>query len=158
MHLSSGEDELLMQKIAAETDYSVKFCWNREAVVFTQPNENIRDFLQQRKRWASKGLFYKNKSLVISLILIYLFYLGLPVQILLSIFFSKIFLISFLLSLISKFVVDYIIIKKGVNFLFKDRLMKYFLQTEIFQIVYIILAGFLGVIGNYKWKDRNLKR
>jgi len=158
MHLSSGEDELLMQKIAAETDYSVKFCWSREAVVFTQPNENIRDFLQQRKRWASKGLFYKNKLLVISLILIYLFYLGFPVQLLLSIFLSKVFLISFGLSLISKFVLEYIIIKKGANFLFRDDLMKYFLQTEIFQIVYITLAGFLGVIGNYKWKDRNLKR
>ena len=158
MHLSSGEDELLMQKIAAETDYSVKFCWKKDAVVFTQPNENFRGFLQQRKRWASKGLFYKNKLLVISLILIYLFYLGFPVQILLSIFLSKVFLISFGLSLISKFVLEYIIIKKGANFLFRDDLMKYFLQTEIFQIVYITLAGFLGVIGNYKWKDRNLKR
>jgi cellulose synthase/poly-beta-1,6-N-acetylglucosamine synthase-like glycosyltransferase len=158
MHLSSGEDELLMQKIAAETDYSVKFCWNKDAVAFTQPNENFRDFLQQRKRWASKGLFYKNKLLVISLILIYLFYLGFPVQILLSIFLSKIFLISLGLSLITKFIVDWIIIKKGVNFLFRNHLMKYFLQTEIFQIVYITLAGFLGTIGNYKWKDRNLKR
>jgi cellulose synthase/poly-beta-1,6-N-acetylglucosamine synthase-like glycosyltransferase len=158
MHLSSGEDELLMQKIAAETDYSVKFCWNKGAVVFTQPNENLRDFLQQRQRWASKGLFYKNKLFVISLALIYLFYLGFPAQILLSIFASKIFLISFGLSLISKLIMDYIIIKKGVNFLFKDHMMKYFLQTEIFQIIYITLAGFLGTIGNYKWKDRNLKR
>ena len=158
MHLSSGEDELLMQKIAAETDYSVKFCWNKDAVVFTQPNENIRNFFQQRKRWASKGLFYKNKLLIISLVLIYLFYLGITVQILLSIFLSKLFLISFGLSLISKFVIEYKILYKGVNFLFKDNLMKYFFLTEIFQIFYLTLAGFLGIIGNYKWKDRNLKR
>jgi len=158
MHLSSGEDELLMQKIAAETDYSVKFCWNKDAVVFTQPNENIRNFFQQRKRWASKGLFYKNKLLIISLVLIYLFYLGITVQILLSLFLSKLFLISFGLSLISKFVIEYKILTKGVNFLFRDNLMKYFFLTEIFQIFYLTLAGFLGIIGNYKWKDRILKR
>jgi cellulose synthase/poly-beta-1,6-N-acetylglucosamine synthase-like glycosyltransferase len=147
-----------MQKIAAETDYSVKFCWNKDAVVFTQPNENIRNFFQQRKRWASKGLFYKNKLLIMSLVLIYLFYLGITVQILLSIFLSKLFLISFGLSLISKFVIEYKILNKGVNFLFKVNLMKYFFLTEIFQIFYLTLAGFLGIIGNYKWKDRILKR
>src|SRR3972149_1792883 len=158
MHLSSGEDELLMQKIAAETDYLVKFCWAKNAVVFTRPNKNIHDFFQQRKRWASKGLFYKNKFLRLRLLLIYLFYLSITVQILLSIFFSKLFLIFLLLCLISKFVLEYKIISNGVDILFKYDLVKYFLISEIFQIIYLTLAGATGILGNFKWKERKLTR
>jgi cellulose synthase/poly-beta-1,6-N-acetylglucosamine synthase-like glycosyltransferase len=158
MHLSSGEDELLMQKIAAETDYSVKFCWNREAVVFTYPNENTHDFFQQRKRWASKGLFYKNKFLIVRLVLIFCFYLGIIGQIFLTIFFSKLFFFSLLLSLISKFFMEYKIVSKGIDFLFKRDLMKCFLISEIFQIIYLTIAGISGLFGNLKWKERRLDR
>ena len=158
MHLSSGEDELFMQKIAAETDYSVKFCWAKDSVVFTQPNKNIRDFFQQRRRWSSKGLFYENKLLIIRLILIYMFYLSITAQVLLTILFSKLFLISLIFCLILKFVLEYKIISKGIDYLFKHYLMKYFLITEVFQIIYLTLAGVSGIFGNFKWKDRKLSR
>jgi cellulose synthase/poly-beta-1,6-N-acetylglucosamine synthase-like glycosyltransferase len=158
LHLSSGEDELFMQKIAAETDYSIKFRWTIESVVFTQPNKNIHDFFQQRKRWSSKGLYYKNKLLIIRLILIYMFYLSITTQLLLTILFSKLFLISLIFCLILKFVLEYKIISKGIDYLFKHDLMKYFLITELFQIIYLTLAGVSGIFGNFKWKDRKLSR
>lgn len=158
MHLTSGEDELLMQRIAAETNYSVKFCWAKDSVVFTKPNKNIYDFFQQRKRWASKGLFYKNKFFVLHLILIYFFYLSITAQIILSIFFSKLFLICLLLCLISKFALEYKIISKGIDILFNRELMKFFLISEIFQIFYLSVAGITGLFGNFKWKERKLTR
>ncbi len=158
MHLSSGEDELLMQKISAETDYNVKFCWSKDALVFTHPNKNINDFFQQRKRWASKGLFYKNNVLIFRLIFIYLFYLGIIAQIFLSIFLSKIFLVSLIVSLILKSSLEYIIISKGRDFLFNRDLLKYFFMSEIFQIIYLIIAGVSGAFGSFKWKERIIKR
>ena len=57
--LSSGDDELLMQKIWKETNYKIKFCPEKRAIVKTAPNKNLTEFYQQRKRWASKGLYYK---------------------------------------------------------------------------------------------------
>ncbi len=158
LHLSSGEDELLMQKIASETDFFVKFCWKKQTVVFTQPNISLNDFFQQRKRWASKGLFYKNNSLIIRLILIYLFYLSLILQIILSIFVSHIFIFCLIVCLISKFLLEYVIITKGIDFLFNRRLLKYFLFSEIFQIIYITIAGIVGIFGKFKWKERKLNR
>jgi cellulose synthase/poly-beta-1,6-N-acetylglucosamine synthase-like glycosyltransferase len=158
LHLSSGEDELLMQKIAAETNFKIKFSWNKNNLVLTKSNKNIIDFFQQRKRWASKGFFYKNKSLVARLILIYLFFLSIIVQILLTIFCSQIFLLTLLLSLVIKFTFEYKIVNKGSDFLFEAGLIRYFAISELFQIVYITIAGLLGVFGNFKWKDRRLKR
>ncbi len=158
LHLSSGDDELLMQKIATETDYMVKFCWDQDTVVLTKPNINIFEFFQQRNRWASKGLFYKNKTLIARLILIYFFYFSIILQICLSILFSKIFLITFSFCLVLKFIIEYKIISKGIGFLFERDLMKYFLIAEVFQMLYLPIAGIGGIVGKFKWKDRKLNR
>jgi poly-beta-1,6-N-acetyl-D-glucosamine synthase len=77
LNISSGDDEILMQKIWKEGEYKVKFCMNRKAVVTSSSNKTFNDFYHQRKRWASKSLFYKNKFLKLKLIFIFLFYLSL---------------------------------------------------------------------------------
>lgn len=158
MHLSSGEDELLMQKISRETDYSVKFIWEKNAVVTTNPNKNLHDFIQQRKRWASKSLFYKDNLLIAKLAMIYLFFVSLIVQLVLAVFLSKIFIFSFIIFLLLKFVFEYKVISIGSDFLFPRKLLKYFFVTEVFQIIYIIIAGVQGVFGNFNWKGRELTR
>lgn len=158
MHLSSGEDELLMQKISRETDYSVKFVWEKYAVVTTNPNKNLHDFIQQRKRWASKSLFYKDNLLIAKLALIYLFFVSLIVQLVLAVFLSKIFIFSFIIFLLLKFIFEYKVISIGSDFLFPRKLLKYFFVTEVFQIIYIIIAGVQGVFGNFNWKGRELTR
>lgn len=57
-HVTSGDDELLMQKVAYETPLDVRFCAAPEAVVVTEPVRSLRAFAHQRKRWASKGANY----------------------------------------------------------------------------------------------------
>ena len=52
LNLSSGDDEFLMQKISTRTDYKVKFCYDKNAVSYTHPNKTIKEFVNQRKRWA----------------------------------------------------------------------------------------------------------
>lgn len=158
MNLSSGDDELLMQKISKNTDFKVKFCINQNAIVKTSANKTIHDFFQQRKRWASKGLFYGEKSLVIKLILIYAFYVGLMFQIILGIAESNIFIITALISLFLKFVFEFRILSLGKSKILTKLSLKYFTIAEILQIPYIIYAGFIGAFGNYTWKSRLVKR
>lgn len=158
LKLSSGDDELLMQKIAKDTNFRVKFSLNQESIVFTSSNKNFKDFYQQRKRWASKGLFYRDKSLVIKLLLIYFFYLGLPVQLTLSILFHGFFLISFSASILFKAYFEFRILMEGKKKLFPDLPLNLFLISELFHIPYIIFAGMAGAFGNYTWKQRIIKR
>ncbi len=158
LNLSSGDDELLMQKIWSSGKYRIKFCWNREAIVLTKGNDSLQKFYHQRKRWASKGLFYADKILIIKLILIFLFYLGLIAQIFLSVFLSPIFLVSFIISFLIKITFEYLILKKGLNFIFSKNVLRYLPLAELFQIPYIIIAGIAGTFGNYIWKDRRIKR
>ncbi len=158
MNLSSGDDELLMQKINKDTKYKVKFANHRNAIVRTSANKTISEFYQQRKRWASKGLFYNDKTLILKLILIYLFYLSFPTQLLLGMFYSNIFLITFLLSIVLKILFEFLVLKKGIKLLFTKKILDVFLLAEIVQIPYIIIAGISGVFGNYIWKNRKINR
>jgi cellulose synthase/poly-beta-1,6-N-acetylglucosamine synthase-like glycosyltransferase len=158
MNLSSGDDELLIQKISKDTDFIVKFCSDKNSIVKTAANKTIGDFYQQRKRWASKGLFYRDKSLVLKLILIYTFYVGLITQLLLGIFFTQIFLISLAVSLLLKIIYEFRILAKGKAILFSELKLKYFLAAELIQIPYIIFTGLVGAFGNYLWKSRKIKR
>jgi cellulose synthase/poly-beta-1,6-N-acetylglucosamine synthase-like glycosyltransferase len=158
MNLSSGDDELLMQKIAKDSDFKVKFCLNKSAVVKTNSNKTIDDFYQQRKRWASKGLFYSNKILVLKLILIYLFYIGLISQFVLFLLIHNVFLLTFIVSIIIKLVFEFYILLKGKKIIFNDLNLNYFLLAELLQIPYIVFAGVVGAFGNYLWKERKIKR
>ena len=158
MDLSSGDDELLMQKIAKDTRYRVIFSLDKNSIVKTASNNTINDFYHQRKRWASKGLFYKNKNLVLKLILIYLFYLGLLIQTFLMIFYSSSFVGTFVISIVLKLFLEYQILKKGKKLLFPSLPLIWFLPTEILQVPYIIITGLSGVFGNFQWKGRKVKR
>ena len=158
MNLSSGDDELLMQKIYKDTDFKVKFCINKKSIVKTAANKTMDDFYQQRKRWASKGLFYGNKGLVLKLMLIYAFYFGLIAQLFFGVTVGEIFLLSFLLSLLFKIIYEFRILFKGKQILFADLRLSYLVIAEVFQIPYIILTGLVGAFGNYIWKSRKVKR
>lgn len=158
MSLSSGDDELLMQKIHRETKYKIMFALDKNAIVSTEANLTIKEFYHQRKRWASKGLFYADKLLLVKLILIFLFYLSLIIQPVLGIFLSVNFLFTFLISFFIKIFLEYLVITKGTNLLFDPNILKPFLITEILQVPYIIVSGFMGMFGNFVWKDRKIKR
>jgi cellulose synthase/poly-beta-1,6-N-acetylglucosamine synthase-like glycosyltransferase len=158
LDLSSGDDEFLMQKIFRETNWRVKFCLLEEAVVRTNPNKTISQFYQQRKRWASKGFFYKNPFLILKLVGIFLFYLGLIVQLLLGIFLNSLFLLSFLASLTAKVFFEFNILQNGTGLVFDKIKFTDFIFAEIIHPFYIIVSGLSGVRGNFIWKDRKLKR
>jgi cellulose synthase/poly-beta-1,6-N-acetylglucosamine synthase-like glycosyltransferase len=57
-HVTSGDDELLMQKVAYQTPLDVRFCADGRAVVETEPVHTLHAFVHQRRRWASKGALY----------------------------------------------------------------------------------------------------
>lgn len=157
-NFSSGDDELLMQKIKNETKYKIKFNFCRDAVVATKASPNLKEFFDQRKRWASKGLFYNSKLLVVSLILIYLFYLFIPFNFVLAILVSTKFLFIGAFLLLVKFSLEFLIMEYGCRKLFEKGILKYFLPAQFIQIPYILISAFTGLFGNIKWKGRSRAR
>ncbi len=158
LNLSSGDDELLMQKIAANTNYNINYCMDKEALVTTRSNESVKEFANQRKRWASKSLFYSDQLFIVRLVFIFLFYFSLLLLPLLSLFGNANSVFAFLVLLAGKTLIEFNVLKKGSGIFFSKRLLKYIILAEIVQIPYIVYASVAGIFGGYKWKGREVKR
>ena len=65
--LNSGDDDLLMHKISKYHKCNITFLLTHNAMVLSKPPKNIRDFIIQRLRFSSKGLWYYKWKAHISL-------------------------------------------------------------------------------------------
>lgn len=174
---ASGDDMLLVYKIANKFPERVKFLKQYDAVVFTKPSPSLKEFLQQRFRWTSKSASYQDVRITIILALVYLFVLTIWINVfyvLGKVVYSSIFpnktldgLINFLpaififlllgFQLICKSVIDFFFLRSASAFFKREDLLKSFLTSELLHIWYIPFVGTLGNIVSYKWKGRKLK-
>jgi len=156
--IASGDDLLLMEKIARHFPNQVAFVKSREAIVKTLPPENMRHFLQQRIRWTSKSQFYQDWKITTILGLVWLFNVSIIVS-------FTLFLLGYPQlgmwicgQLFCKFLVDWIFLKSCMDFFKeKSKLLWLFLPTQFFQIPYIVWVGLVGNLGRkYEWKGRKV--
>ena len=71
--IASGDDMLLMHKIWKQHPDAVYFLQSQKVIVQTQPMKTIRDFFNQRIRWASKADKYDDKRIFWVLVIVYFF-------------------------------------------------------------------------------------
>lgn len=154
-NIASGDDMLLMQKIKAKFPTRVGYLFAKEAVVKTPAAPSIKEFLNQRIRWASKSKNYKDFNVLLVLLLVYLINISLALGFIIGLFNISLLVKIFLL----------IVLKSGVEFYFLDKSKNLFsgfsylkfLLLQPFHMVYIILAGWLGYFKKYEWKGRKVQ-
>jgi cellulose synthase/poly-beta-1,6-N-acetylglucosamine synthase-like glycosyltransferase len=154
-HIASGDDMLLMKKIQSKYPDKIQYLKDQAAIVWTVPAENIKAFLNQRIRWASKISHYKHPATFITLALVYL------VNACLLLLFMGCFFYGhwrWLLILIAfKTISEYFFVAKVAGFFQQQSLMKYFPVCQPFHILYTVIAGSFGSFGKYEWKNRKVK-
>lgn len=151
-HLPSGDDDLLMQNIHKKTSWKIKYNLERQSINYTHPLNNVNRFLNQRSRWASKGVHYPGHSSSLMLLLIYIFYTSIFITIpltLIGLFPASILIIGLLL----KFIPEFLIVNQALSTLNRKDLMPLIFITEIFQIPYVVIVGFRGFFNLFKWKN-----
>jgi cellulose synthase/poly-beta-1,6-N-acetylglucosamine synthase-like glycosyltransferase len=155
-NIASGDDMLLMHKVFEYFPERVLFLKSPDAIVQTKPAETLKEFLNQRIRWASKADRYTDKKITAVLSLVYLFNIWIFFFGILSIFYPSVFL-WFLGVLIAKTIVELFFIYPVAMFFKKEKLLWWFPLAQPFHILYTIVAGGLGKFGSYKWKERKVK-
>ena len=151
--LASGDDELLLQKVAARYPGRIGFLKLREAIVYTHAKHTLDEFLQQRRRWASKSTRYKDKKIVILAVGIWLFNILLIVNAGLSFYsihFFKLFALQFLL----KYLFETAFLLPVVTFLKRPALISLAIFVSALHVIYLVYIGLLGNTGKYLWKGR----
>jgi cellulose synthase/poly-beta-1,6-N-acetylglucosamine synthase-like glycosyltransferase len=154
-HIASGDDMLLMNKIQTAFPGKTGYIKDQHAIVNTRSAENMKAFLRQRIRWASKISHYRHGSTFLTLALVFLVNFCLILLFICCFFFGHwkwlLFLIAF------KTISEYFFVSKVARFFQQQSLMKYFPLCQPFHILYTVIAGSFGSFGKYEWKNRKVK-
>ncbi len=164
-NIASGDDMLLMHKIYKLYPKRVMFLKAKNATVKTAPVNNVKEFFNQRIRWASKADKYDDKRILPVLVLVYFFnviMLLLPVIGVLNNYQYLMFNVeSAMLGawkwlLLLKIVAELFFLFPVANFFGKKSMLWFFPLLQPFHICYTIIAGWLGKFGKYSWKERDV--
>ncbi|MEI8279684.1 MAG: glycosyltransferase [Bacteroidota bacterium] len=152
-HFASGDDYLLMIKLQKVYPERISYLKATKAIVTTKPQPNWGAFLQQRIRWASKSGKYNDTRLTAILIIVYLFNFSFLVTTIAAFFIQYIVIVPFSMLILKMAFELYYLLPVAVFFK-KGRQLIAFPFLQPLHILYIILAGFMGFVGVYKWKGR----
>ena len=155
--IASGDDLLLMHKIAAIRPGAVHYVKSEAAIVHTLPMQTWKTFFNQRIRWASKALHYKDRRITAVLLLVLLLNLCFPVLLTAYLLYGGSYGWAVLGLFVCKTVVEYPFVYAVARFFQMQRLLAFFVFFQPLHILYTILSGFLGQAGHYEWKGRRVK-
>lgn len=153
---TSGDDMLLMHKIARQWNGGVVFLKNPHATILTKPLSTFSSFAKQRMRWTSKSKAYKDLRIILNLLVILLFNVSIIFSLAISLFDYKFFPL-FLATFATKAIMDFVFLAQVTKYFHRQRLMWLFLPAEIIHVFYIVIAGIAGNFLTVTWKGRIVK-
>lgn len=144
----SGDDMYLVQSISK--DYGVQFNIDANSFVSTQPSTSLKDFMNQRIRWSSnsRSLWKTNIFFLFFLIITFI-----SNSILIVSLWSNELLSILPLLFIIKIISDGLVLYTGSIKLDISFHKIHFVVWSILQPIYIPIAGALGLLGWFKWKE-----
>ncbi|GAA4743562.1 glycosyltransferase [Flavisolibacter ginsenosidimutans] len=154
--VATGDDMLLMHKIWKAYPQKVCYLKCKEAVVETTPMQSWKDFLLQRRRWASKTLVYDDWRIIVVLGFVLLFNL-LPFVLLVAALFNKTYWIIFFFFFLAKTVIEWPFVSSVAAFFGEQKLMRHFFFVQPLHVFYTVFVGLLGQAGKYEWKGRRTR-
>ena len=151
---ASGDDVFLLHYVKKEFGAkAIHYLNSKEATVRTQSARNVKSFINQRIRWASKSKYYKDIDTISIGALIFFVNLIL-VLLLLGSLFSDLLSEVFIIAFISKMVVDYLLLMTILQFYKRVELLIYFPILSFLYLFYVSFVGIISQFVSFKWKGR----
>ncbi len=148
--IQSGDDDLLMQKLAADRPWAMRYCIAEETFVTTNGKETLKELWEQRKRWASKTIYYTPR-IVFVLSMVFLFLTMQCVTAVLSPFSFEVF-VAAAIAFALKCIGDLVLILRGLRVFRQEHLIKWCIPVEFIHAPFTVLAVLFGLFGRFKWK------
>lgn len=156
--IASGDDMMLMHKIAKKFPERISFLKSEDVIVSTKAMPTVKKFLQQRIRWASKADKYDDSRIMVVLFALYFFHFWMLFLLVYGIaFFQSAALNILLVLVIVKTAAELIFLWPVAAFFKKQQSLFFFPLAQPFHILYTLVAGWLGKFGSYTWKGRKVK-
>ncbi|MDO1445239.1 glycosyltransferase family 2 protein [Rhodocytophaga aerolata] len=153
---ATGDDVFLLQKINKAFPGKVLFLQSQKAIVYTKAQQQFSDFVQQRKRWASKWNLYIDWR--VSALAVFIFISNFSVIVALSLLLSGNYSMRmFLIQIAVKFSVEFVFLATVLSFLKKLDFVKFIFPLQILYVFYVSFFGIVTHKKGYSWKGRKLK-
>jgi len=156
-HLASGDDMLLLQKIAKQQAQNVHFAKSARALVMTHAKATLPEFLNQRLRWASKSGAFRNPGLLWTLGVVFALCWAILLSALVVPFAGFAALGLFGLLFLTKAIADYALLSTACRYFGRPDLLWYFWPAQVLHIAYIAFIGLASMFRKrYVWKGRSV--
>ena len=150
----SGDDQFMMGAIRKHYGKgSLVFNIDPLSNVGTVPEATLTGFIHQRIRWVSKSRGYRDPVVIVVGAVTYLIHTLLLSGMLAGIFYPTILSFSLLFWLV-KILLDYPMVWIMMRFFGKSSLTGYYFIAQLFQLIYVPVAGILGLMLPFRWKGR----
>lgn len=157
-HLASGDDMLLLQKVADRYPDRIAFVKARAAAVETDPMPTWRLFLQQRLRWATKSTAYRRPQATLVWALVFAVCAALVSSPLAVVAWGRAALGLPFLLLAAKLGADFLLLRCATRFFGRPALMRSFLVCQAIHVAYVLVIGVMANLRReYKWKGRRVE-
>ena len=151
---NSGDDQFMMSAVRKHFGKgSVFFNPDPLSRVSTRPEPSLAGFLNQRIRWVSKSRGYRDRAVISVGAVTWSTHFLLLAGMLSGFFFPGFFFFSLFLWLV-KIVVEFPMVWLMIRYFGKKELTGYYFIAQVFQLLYVPLAGILGLFLPYRWKGR----
>lgn len=155
-NLSSGDDVFFLHKVKKIPNANINFIKHIDAVAYTKGIPNLKSFISQRVRWASKSKQINDSESMIFIAIITTMNL-LLVGLFIASFFNTNTLFLFLACFGTKLIVDFAFFKQILTFFKKEILFKHIPATNFFYFIYFAVMMVLSLVIKPQWKGRKVK-
>jgi len=152
----SGDDTQMMAKVHAKYPYGIRYLRSRESIVRTNANRNMPEFMQQRKRWASKIPVAVPAFTLGIAIIAWCAHAFLFVSILQSVLFPHLWTTA-LPALALKIIPEFVFLYLLTGFYRNRSVLWLFFPAQPFYLLYIVLVGIGAPFAGFRWKGRTYK-
>lgn len=155
LHITSGEDVFLLEDLKKLNHKEIHYLWHRDVIVKTKPQKRLKDFIDQRVRWAYKAKYNSNNLnriaglLIISANLIF-------AAILISAFRNSTFTSYLAIFAFAKLLFDFLLLFLASDFLGRTKYIWWLIPFECIYWIYALFIGTISLFWKPKWKGKKI--
>jgi biofilm PGA synthesis N-glycosyltransferase PgaC len=153
-NIPSGDDEFLMRKIVKAKAGCIRYLGN-DRIVTTAPKFSMKDFFQQRLRWAGKWKYNTSAVAIIIAMIVVIVQLAWLVS-LTSLFVQPITILPGL-TVVLKVLFEFYFLRVVCSGLKVKWSFSAFLLLQFIYPVYVIIVGIASNFVSYSWKGRKIQ-
>jgi cellulose synthase/poly-beta-1,6-N-acetylglucosamine synthase-like glycosyltransferase len=152
----SGDDDLFLTIVREKKKYNIQYAAGQESYVFNAPPGHFMQFVNQRLRFASKGLNYPFK-ISFGLAIYVIFNLMIPTGLVWGLWDNPYVLFLTIAVIIIKTFFEFKYLRKAAKILADQRFINYYFLTAILHLPYILFFGIFGQLKFFKWAENKVE-